>query len=77
MPSDPKPFPGEPPAWMTTDARRWTIHRTRRGRIVWWQRWYEAWLIVSGQWSLHRAFQDGLDHGSRLEYHRTVVMGGR
>jgi hypothetical protein len=44
---------------------------------VWWHRWLEAWWIVSGKWSLHRAWQHGKDQGHVDEYTRTVVMGGR
>ncbi len=49
------------------DPRQWTIHRNRRGRPRWYQRWLEAWWIVRGTWSLHRAWQDGLNHGSQWQ----------
>lgn len=65
------------PDWQKSDPRKWTIHRNRRGWPRWYQRWLEAWWIITGKWSLHRAWQDGLTHGSAVEYHRTVVMGGR
>lgn len=60
-----------------TDPRKWKIHRNRRGTPRWYQRWLEAWWIVTGRWSLHRAWQDGLDHGAKMEYRRTVINGGR
>lgn len=59
------------------DPRSWPIYRDRRGWPVWWQRWLEAWWLVTGRWSLHRAWQAGVDHGSRMEYQRTVINGGR
>jgi hypothetical protein len=59
------------------DPRKWTIHRNRRGWPCWYQRWLEAWWIVTGRWSLHQAWQDGLDLGARREYQRTVINGGR
>lgn len=65
------------PSPYAEDPRDWTIYRGRRGQPRWFQRWYEAWLIVRGAHSLHRAYQIGLDHGTRCEYYRTVVMGGR
>ncbi len=59
---------GGPEWWMRIDAR---------GRPVWWHRWLEAWWIITGKWSLHRAWQYGNDKGHVDEYHRTVIMGGR
>lgn len=58
------------------DGRNWTIHRNSRGWPCWYQRWLEAWWIITGQWSLHRAWQDGVNIGTQMEYHRTVIMGG-
>lgn len=60
----------------TADQRPWKIHRNHRGHIRWYQRWFEAWWILRGQWSLHRAYQHGLDEGSRREYQRIIVNGG-
>jgi hypothetical protein len=37
----------------------------------------DIWLVMSGRCSLHRAWQSGHDHGTRHEYQRTVVNGGR
>jgi len=59
------------------DPRKFTIYRNKRGWPIWYQRWVEAWWIVTGKWSLHRAWQEGKDHGTQMEYHRTVIMGGR
>ena len=53
------------------------VYRNRRGWPCWYQRFVEAGLIIVGSWSLHRAYQKGLDDGSAKEYQRTVVMGGR
>jgi len=55
------------------DPRPWTIHRNRRGWPCWYQRWREAWWIITGKWSLHHAWQCGHIHGTRMEYQRTVV----
>ena len=57
--------------------RRFTIYRDRRGWPRWFQPYLEAWWIIQGKWSLHRAWQDGVNYGSRMEYERTVVRGGR
>jgi hypothetical protein len=58
------------------DPRNWPIYRNRRGRLCWYQRWFEAWWIVNGKWSLHRAWQDGVIHGTHTEYTRIVINGG-
>jgi hypothetical protein len=65
-------LPGQP-----EDPRPWVIHRNKKGWPRWYQRWLEAWWIVTGKQSLHRAWQAGLDHGSAMEYCRTVIHGGR
>lgn len=36
----------------------------------------EAWWVLTGQHSLHMAWQAGLHEGSRSEYQRVVVNGG-
>ena len=61
----------------TADPRPFRIYRNRRGWPRWFQRWVEAWWIIRGDWSLHRAWQAGHDHGTAVEYQRTVVNGGR
>jgi len=58
---------------MGDDNRNWTIFRNRRGWPRWYQRFYEAFLIVAGRHSLHRAWQLGVDQGSRLEYRRLIT----
>lgn len=68
----PAPTQGKQP-----DPRKWTIHRNRRGAPRWYQRWLEAWWIVTGKWSLHRAWQDGRDYGTLKEYERILINGGR
>lgn len=37
----------------------------------------DIWLISTGRITLHVAWQEGHNHGTACEYHRTVVMGGR
>lgn len=59
------------------DQRPFKIYRDKRGKPMWYQRYLEAWWIVRGGSSLHRAWQAGHDHGTHMEYYRTVVMGGR
>jgi hypothetical protein len=61
----------------TTDPRHFKIHRNRRGWPRWYQRYLEAWWIICGAWSLHRAWQDGVFHGSAMEHERIVINGGR
>jgi hypothetical protein len=51
-------------------------HSPRHKQPLRW-RLREAWLILLGRNSLHLAWQVGLDHGTRMEYERTVVNGGR
>lgn len=41
----------------------WRMKISPRGYPVWWHRWLEAWWIVTGKWSLHRAWQAGKDRG--------------
>ena len=36
----------------------------------------EMWWTLTGKWSLHRAWQAGHDHGSRMEYQRIIINGG-
>lgn len=55
--------------------RPWPIHRDRKGWIRWYQRFLEAWWIIKGEQSLHRAFQCGMDHGTRNEYARLIYNG--
>lgn len=57
----------------TADSRNWKIFRNRRGTPRWYQRLYEAALIVTGKHSLHRAWQLGLDSGSASEYRRLIT----
>jgi len=58
------------------ENRSWKIHRGPRGQIRWYQRWFEAWWIITGKWSLHRAWQQGHDNGTASEYRRIVINGG-
>lgn len=58
------------------DPRPFKIHRNRSGWIRWYQRWLEAWWAITGQWSLHRAWQAGTEYGRRQEYQRVVMNGG-
>lgn len=56
----------------TPDPRPWPIYRNRRGWPRWYQRWIEAFWIVTGKWSLHRAWQHGHDHGTTWEFDRII-----
>lgn len=50
------------------DNRSWRMFR------IWWvQRIYEAALILIGTQSLHRAWQNGHDHGTSCEYERLIT----
>lgn len=60
-----------------SDARPWKIHRDKKGKPRWFQRWLEAYWVVTGKWSLHRAWQRGCEYGTACEYRRTVINGGR
>lgn len=60
----------------TEDPRPFVIRRNRMGWPRWYQRWLEAWWIVTGQWSLSRAWQEGTSYGAREEYKRVVKNGG-
>lgn len=55
-----------------SDNRNWRIFRNRRGWPCWYQRFYEAGLIILGKHSLHRAWQLGHDHGTAFEYTRLI-----
>lgn len=60
------------------DPRPFKIYRVgRNGRVAWHQRWAEAWWCLTGKHTLHRVWQAGRDDGTRAEYRRTVIMGGR
>lgn len=56
----------------------WPVFFTRIGvlRPRWYQGIIEAWLILSGRWTLHRAWQAGFDAGTRAEYERVVENWG-
>jgi len=40
------------------------------------QRVREAYWCLTGEWSLHRAYQRGLDDGTRHEFTRIMINGG-
>lgn len=58
------------------DPRKFKIYRNQRGSPRWYQRWIEAWWIVTGSWSLHRAWQNGMDYGQRIEWTRIITNMG-
>lgn len=58
------------------DVRPYRLHRNGYGSPRWYQRWLEAWWILTGEWSLHRAWQAGQDLGRIQEYRRVVINGG-
>jgi hypothetical protein len=55
----------------------WPTYRDEKGWPMWYQKYLEAWWIITGKWSLHKAWQIGMDYGTQQEYHRMVIMGGR
>ena len=59
------------------DPRPFKIYRDRRGWPRWYQRFVEAWWVLTGTHNLHTAWQAGHNHGTNMEYQRTVVNGGR
>lgn len=54
-------------------GRDFPIHRNRRGSPRWYQPAFEAWLVLTGQWSLHKAWQRGFDAGHLDEYRRLIT----
>jgi len=56
----------------------WTVYFTRLGvlRPRWYQPLYEAWLVLTGRESLHRAWQSGMDFGTAKEYERIIENWG-
>jgi hypothetical protein len=54
----------------------WKIHRDGRGRMRWWQRWYEAWLVLTGSYTFWHAWDHGKSRGAMQEYDRVVNNGG-
>lgn len=54
----------------------WLWVRSRRAYVVA-MALKDIWLILTGRCTLHRAWQTGHDDGSRAEYIRTVINGGR
>lgn len=54
----------------------WTIHRNHGGWPRWWQRGYEAWLVVTGRYTFWHAWHDGKHRGSADEYQRIIGNGG-
>ena len=36
----------------------------------------EVWWVITGRWSLHRAWQSGHDHGTQSEYRRIITNKG-
>lgn len=58
------------------ESRGWEIHRDGRGWPRWYQRFLEAWWIITGEWSLHRAWERGKTYGSHSEYERIIKNMG-
>lgn len=58
------------------DGFPWKIHRNHRGWPRWWQRFHEAWLVLSGRYTFWHAWHDGKHEGSRSEYQRIIGNGG-
>lgn len=57
-------------------AQQFTIHRDKRGWPKWYQKFIEAFSILTGRWSLHRAWQNGFDDGVKHEYVRVIQNMG-
>lgn len=58
------------------DERNWKIYRDARGWPMWYQKYLEAWWIIRGKWSLHKAWQEGKDLGHREEWRRVITNMG-
>lgn len=58
------------------DPRLFKIYRNKRGWPAWYQRWLEAWWIITGSYSLHKAWQEGYAHGTSREYERIIENMG-
>lgn len=54
---------------------KWRIHRNGKGSPRWWQRFYEAWLVITGKYTFWHAWQDGKHAGAMSEYSR-MLRGG-
>lgn len=52
------------------------IYRDKQGWPMWYQKYVEAYWIITGKWSLHKAWQRGLDQGRIEEYIRIIVRKG-
>jgi hypothetical protein len=52
------------------------IWRTKRFNVSFSHRVREAFWILTGQWSLHRAWQIGHDQGTQHEWQRVIVNMG-
>jgi hypothetical protein len=47
--------------WRHTSAGGWTEYRNiGTAEIAWFQRIYEAWWIMTGRWSLEKAYRSGI-----------------
>ncbi len=57
-----------PPQWLwRVSPRAWVVVSALQ----------DIWLIAIGRATLHRAWQAGHDNGTRMEYERTIINGGR
>ena len=52
------------------------IYRNKKGWPKWYQPLVEAYWIITGKWSLHKAWQYGLDKGRDMEYERIIKNMG-
>ena len=55
------------------DNRNWGIFKNKKGWPVWWQHFYEAFLVVTKRHSLHKAWQRGVEQGTHNEYRRLIT----
>jgi hypothetical protein len=58
------------------ETREWMKHPLWPHRSGALQRLLQAWWILTGRWSLHRAWQAGKDLGGQDEWRRIMVNGG-
>ena len=52
------------------------IYRNKTGWPKWYQPLVECYWILTGKWSLHKAWQKGLDRGRKQEHIRIIENMG-
>lgn len=59
------------------DPRPFKIYRNKKGWPTWYQRFFEAYWVLTRKHTLHSAWQAGVFHGGKKEYERVIINGGR